>query len=221
MREDDKEKIIASYNETLRKYGYDPRSLQDFKGREHVRYKVLSEIGDLNGCSILDVGCGFGDFGGFLIKSGLNVTYTGYDINPNIIKVAKEAHPSFRFEVKDLEEEHVEEKFDWVFGSGLFNHKISNNEAWINRMLEKMVDLCKKGVGANFLSTYVDFMQDISYHASPEVMFSFCKRLSKRVTIRHDYMPYEFTVYIYKDDRINQRNVFEEFDLSLQNHIER
>ena len=34
------------------------------------------------------------------------------------------------------------------------------------------------------------------------------KKLSRRVMLRHDYMPYEFTLIIYSDDTISSRNVF-------------
>lgn len=93
MKRENKQKIIEIYNETLEIYGYDQRALREFKGRQPLRYEVLSEIGDLNNCSILDVGCGFGDIYAFLIKKGLNIKYTGYDINPNFIIIAKKGTP--------------------------------------------------------------------------------------------------------------------------------
>lgn len=83
-------------------------------------------------------------------------------------------------------------------------------------MLMKMFELCNKGVAANFVSSYVDFRNENLYYAKPEEIFSFCKTLSRRMVLRHDYMPFEFCIYIYKDDRINnKRNVFGEFDKEL------
>ena len=212
MKEENKKAIITRYNERLKIYGYDPRALGWFKGRQHIRFKVLSEIGDLNNCSILDVGCGFGDLYGFLIKSGLNIRYTGYDINPDIIKIAKEVYPNAHFEVKDIEKEEIHDNFDWVFASGVFEFKLPDNKLFIQNMLRRMFEICNKGVAVDFISSYVDFRNEEAYYVSPEEMFSFCKTFSKRVLLRHDYMPYEFCIYIYKDDRINERNVFVEFD---------
>ena len=160
MKKEDKQKIIESYNESLEKYGYDPRSLQWFKGRQNIRFRVLSEIGELNNCSVLDVGCGFGDLYGFLIKKGLNIKYTGYDINPNLIKVARKIYPNVHFEVKDIEEENPNEKFDWVFSSGIFNIRLSNSKSWVQNMLRKMFELSNKRVAADFMSTYVDFRNE-------------------------------------------------------------
>lgn len=48
------------------------------------------------------------------------------------------------------------------------------------------------------------------YYYSPEEIFGFCKDLTKRVALRHDYMPYEFTVYLYKQEEIDERNIFTE-----------
>ena len=211
MKKEDKQKIIKSYNESLEKYGYDPRSLQWFKGRQPIRFKVLSEIDGLNNCSILDVGCGFGDLCNFLIKKGLNIKYTGYDINPKFIKIAREVYPDVCFKVKDIEEEDIKEKFDWVFVSGVFNKKISDSKLWVQSMLRKMFELCSKGVAADFMSSYVDYEVNGTYYVQPEEILDFCKTLSRRVVLRHDYMPYEFCVYIYKDEKVSKRNVFENF----------
>lgn len=211
MREEDKKAIINRYNERLKLYGYDQRALGWFKGRQPLRFKVLSEIGDLNKCSILDVGCGFGDLYGFLIKRNLNIEYTGVDINPDLTKVAKEIYPDAHFEVKDIEQENINDNFDWVFASGLFEFKVHDDE-YVQKMLKRMFEICNKGIAADFLSNYVDFKNENAYYASPEEIFSFCKTLSKRVTLRHDYMPFEFCVHVYKDDRVNERNVFAEFE---------
>lgn len=217
MKEEEKRATIERYNERLKKYGYDPKTLGWFKGRQTIRFEILSEIGDLNNCSILDIGCGFGDFCGFLIKKGLNVEYTGYDINPNLIRIAREVYPKAHFEVKDIEEEEINKVFDWVFSSGAFNFRLSNNEGFIRSMLRSMFQLSKKGVAADFMSAYVDFKNEEAYYAKPEEIFSFCKTLSKRLLLRHDYIPFEFCVYIYKNDSINERNVFREFDLWFRN----
>ena len=210
MDEPEKLKLIERYNKRLKEYGYDPRTLGWLKGRQPIRFKILSEIGDLSGCSILDVGCGFGDLYGFLTKKGLPIEYTGVDINPNLIKIARNIYPHAQFEVKDFQESGMGE-FDWVFSSGVFNFRLPDNESFIHTMLEKMFEMCKKGIAADFLSSYVEFRNEDAYYAYPEDVFRFCKTLSRRVTLRHDYMPFEFCTYIYKDDGIDERNVFADF----------
>jgi len=107
---------------------------------------------------------------------------------------------------------------DWIFSSGVFDFKLSDNKSFIQNMFKKMFKICNKGVAADFMSSYVDFKNEKANYASPEEIFSFCKTISRRVTLRHDYMPSEFCVYIYKDDRINKRNVFEEYEKELNSN---
>lgn len=200
--------IVERYNERLRRYGFDPRTLGWFKGRQRLRFHVLSEIGDLNGSSVLDVGCGFGDLYGFLTGRGLKTEYTGIDINPKFIEIAEKTYREAHFEVKDVMA--MEKSFDWVLASGLFEFKVSE-EGYVQKVLKKMFEISNKGVAANFMSSYVDFKQEDAYYADPEEIFSFCKTLTRRITLRHDYMPFEFSIYIYKDDRIDEENVFKGF----------
>lgn len=208
MNEKDKKDTIDRYNERLDLYGYDPRTLGWLKGRQAIRFEVLSQIGSLDNCSLLDVGCGFGDLHGYLKKKGLNVYYTGYDINPRLIDIAREVYPDASFKVTDIEEETVDRKFDWVVASGIFNHKTSGSPEFIEGMLSRMFQLSIRGVACDFLSSYVSFTNEDAHYSTPESIFSFCKTISKRASLRHDYMPYEFCVYIYNDDEIDERNVF-------------
>lgn len=210
MDEPERLKLIERYNERLKKYGYDPRTLGWLKGRQPIRFKILSEIGDLSNCSILDVGCGFGDLYGFLMKKGLTIEYTGVDINPNLIEIARNIYPHAQFEVKDFLEGNKGE-FDWVFSSGFFNFRLPDNKSFIRTMLKKMFEMCKKGIAADFLSSYVEFRNEDAYYTCPEDVFTFCRTLSRRVTLRHDYMPFEFCIYVYRNDQINERNVFRDF----------
>ena len=74
-----------------------------------------------------------------------------------------------------------------------------------------MLDISKKGVAMDFLSTYVDYKTKGTFHTSPEHIFKIAKKLSKRVAIRHDYLPFEFCVYLYKQDQIDKDLSFKYF----------
>ena len=203
MYEKDKEKIIDRYNERLKKYGFDYRSLAVGNvERQLVRYGVLSQIGKLNNTSMLDVGCGFGDFYGFLLAKGLRVDYKGYDMNPNLIEVAKNKYPSARFEDRDFFTEEINEKVDYIVSSSAFNNKLQqiDNYAFIKKVIKKCFDLCKIGTSINMLTSYVNFEAEHGFYYSPEEIFKYCKTLTDRVALRHDYCLYEFTLYLYKED---------------------
>ncbi len=80
----------------------------------------------------------------------------------------------------------------------MFNNKISDNEKFIRTTLLKLIKFAKKGLAFNLISNYVNYRDKELYYASPEEIFSFCKKLSRYVVLRHDYMPFDFTIYIYK-----------------------
>lgn len=213
----DQKNTIKRYSERLAKFGYDPRSLGWNKGRQTVRFTVLSEIGELQNSSLLDVGCGFGDLYGYLQKTGVNVRYTGCDINPDLITIAKQKYSDANFIVSDIKD--VRGIFDWVVALGVFEFKHPRMISLVRRTLNSMFDIARRGVAADFMSSYVDYKGKEGFHASPEEMLKIAKSLSKRVSLRHDYMPYEFCIYVYKDDETNKRNVFSGFDNKIKQRL--
>ncbi|MFB6305381.1 MAG: hypothetical protein ABEH43_00050, partial [Flavobacteriales bacterium] len=52
----------------------------------------------------------------------------------------------------------------------------------------------------DFLSTNVDFKQNSNFHSDPIEIIKIIKNISSRDCIRHDYMPFEFTLYLYKNE---------------------
>jgi trans-aconitate methyltransferase len=50
---------------------------------------VISTVGDLSGCTLLDIGCGYGDLKRYLNQIYSNFTYIGIDQMPEFISEAK------------------------------------------------------------------------------------------------------------------------------------
>lgn len=201
MNTSDKQRIIHRYNERLEQYGDDIRTLASgTEERRQLRFRVLSEVGIVPGCSVLDLGCGFGDFFGYLGRSGVNVEYVGYDINGNLVEVARSRFPMARFEVKDIQLEPFPE-FDFVVSSSAFNLHMTHqdNYSFITDILTRCFQKARKGVAIDFMTSYVDFQAPEAFHYDPEKLFSIAKRITKRVCLRHDYPLYEFCLYLYPD----------------------
>ena len=198
--------ILKHYTKLYKKFGQTPASIGWTKGKQDIRFNAVIEIGKLKNSSILDVGCGFGDLLLFLNKKKLQVKYTGIDINQKFISICKKKYPKSIFQVRDIETRPFKKKFDWVFAIGTTNH--SGSYKYIERLLAEMFKCSKKGIVMDFLSTYVDFTKPGNFHASPEKIFKIAKKLSKRVIIRHDYLPFEFCVFIYKNDEIIKKLAF-------------
>ncbi len=166
----------------------------------------MSEIGDIKNSKILDVGCGFGDFLEYLNLKKKNVEYTGIDINPIFIKIAKSIHSNGSFYKRDIEIAKFNKKFDWSFAIGTTNMKGTYD--YVEGLMTEMLRISKKGIAMDFMSSYVDFKRPGSSHFNPENIFRIAKKLSKRVIIRHDYLPFEFCVYVYKNNDLKHDQTF-------------
>ncbi|MFH0804175.1 MAG: class I SAM-dependent methyltransferase [Candidatus Zambryskibacteria bacterium] len=202
MNTKDKKIIIERYKNRFKEHGINVKALASGNTeRQRMRFKVLSEVGNLEDQIILDIGCGFGDFYAYLKEQGIKAKYVGLDICPPFIDVCKERFPEARFEVGDIENSVPKGKFDYIISSQTFNNKLQfgDNEKVIRNIIKKGYKICEKGMAIDMLTKYVDFEEPHLHYYSPEEIFTFCKKLTKRVTLRHDYPLYEFMIYLYKD----------------------
>ena len=212
-----KERQIEYYERLLAEHGENYKAL-DWNSLEsqRLRYKIFKEIfiygKKASGISVLDVGCGFGDLYGFFKAEGLlgrnRINYTGYDISPKLLAVARKKYSDAKFELTDILENRYVPKHDYIFCSGIFNIQTSEkNEQldFVKEMIFRMYDLCNCGVAANFLSegampvSNLENLNSGSYfYFKPEEIMSFCRFVCTRFIMRHDYHPGDFTVYLLK-----------------------
>ena len=225
MHKKDKMAFIKRYEGRLQQFGYSPKTLGWGKdGRQEVRFQALTEpiMADLTS-SILDVGCGFADLYDYLRECGWKGDYCGLDIVPGLLQIARERHPHLELHCLDITRSALPLRtFDYVLGSGVFNAKLKaeNNLSHVERAVGNMVRLARKAVCIDFMSTYVDFQHPDGWHTDPVWAFTVAKKLSRRVMLKHDYMPFEFALIIYRDDSISPRNVFQAVEaVSVENKL--
>ncbi|OGC28976.1 hypothetical protein A2311_03250 [candidate division WOR-1 bacterium RIFOXYB2_FULL_48_7] len=208
---------IAYFEGLLAEHGESYKAL-DWNSVEsqRLRFQILKELfiygRKSSGLTLLDVGCGFGDWYGFLKAEGLlrrhRITYTGYDISPKIVAVAKKKYPDADLSVKDILEDRYIKKYDYVICSGVFNIRTTDTEAhldFVKEMMARLYDLAAFGVGMNFLSEgaflsagSTDLNNGRYFYFKPEEIISYCRFLGARFIMRHDYHPGDFTVYLLK-----------------------
>lgn len=197
----DRETIILRYNQRLASYGDDIRTLASgTEERRKIRFDVLREVGIQSGDSVLDVGCGFGDFSAYLQSSGLEVQYTGIDINESLIEIAKQKYNNAQFAVMDIEIDSIPE-VDIIVSSSAFNLPLqaTSNYEFVQRILKRFHAQARKAVAVDFMSSYVDYQSPEAFHYNPVTVFESAKAITKRVCLRHDYPLYEFCIYLYPD----------------------
>lgn len=199
-----KHKILDFYRQRLVKFKEGPQihgwgSLDSQK----IRYRVLTKVGDLDKKSVLDLGCGIGCLYDFLLAERFNVKYAGYDIVPELIEVARNRHPKAKFLVKDILTEPENSVFDYVLSSGINNVKTKDNAEVAKILIKTMFDIASIGIAINMLSNYASSHNNNSYYAQPEEMFAFSMSLTKKVVLTHNYKLNDFTLYLYKEERMN------------------
>ena len=186
------------YDGRFGQYGVDVRTLWNSRKSQEERFHMLSGVGSLEHARILDVGCGFGDFFDFLKAQSIEVTYTGIDVQPDILEEAKRRNPENTFQRIDVLEFFPQAKFDFVFASGIFALKMENQLDFVKDMLAHMFWLSEKGLAVNFLSSYTTGEKDKdSYFVDPQEILGLALSITPRVVVRHDYRDNDFTAYLF------------------------
>lgn len=85
-------------------------------GKDIVGEARLIDAMAPRGARILDAGCGTGRLGGYLAAAGHQVV--GVDLDPHLIEVAREDHPQARWEVGNLAQLDLPERFDLTVCAG-------------------------------------------------------------------------------------------------------
>ena len=215
MKPTDKESLIKLYNERFDKFGISPETLGwNARSRQSVRFSMFWFLMEKKKrASILDVGCGFADLARFLRKKGWKGDYCGVEINPQLARCAKENSGESDIVVRDITEDKLDCKFDYVFASGLFNRMLlsQDNASFVQEMLRAMHHHAIYLAVADLFSPFVDHQKDESYHVDIGWVCNIASKISRRFFLSHSYMPFEFMLGLYKDDTFGETFVFNEF----------
>lgn len=203
-----KAQLLEAYQARLSEHGPSSQAVQYSDRTSHLaRFAVLAEV-DLKMTSVLDVGCGLGDFCHYMRSRGSTVRYHGVDIVPEFITLANEAFSKDELASAsnlDAETEALPQGYDYAILSGVFNNAMEDNWAFMTRTLRQMWEAAGKGIAFNAMSSYVDYRDDGLYYIDPIEVFKFCKfELGGHPILRHDYVvreggfPFEFAMYVYR-----------------------
>lgn len=195
------------YRELFHTHGDTARAVQysDAPSQER-RFRVLSQVASELG-SVVDLGCGLGHFGDFLRTNGFQGRYLGLDFVPEFIEHASRKHAqetNTEFRRFDLMRDEFPQDYDTFAVCGVFNNRMPDNRQFMEATVVKAFAAARRHVAFNAMSTYVDFEDPALFYTDPREVFDFCKRLTRRVTLRHDYLvrddrpPFEYTIYLYK-----------------------
>jgi SAM-dependent methyltransferase len=203
IHQKDVQLVVDRYMSRIKEFGLTFNSLKSGSvEKQNIRHAIHCSSFRTENPSILDIGCGMGDFLRYLKQNGVDSLYTGYDIIPDYIEFCKTNYKGSRFEVRNVLENGIDGIYDNIVLSQVLNNKYvhSDNMEVMKEMMTECFNHCNVGFSIDMMSDYVDFKTDELYHYSPEKIFAFAKTLSKRVLIRHDYRPFEFCIQVFKNE---------------------
>jgi SAM-dependent methyltransferase len=202
---DESQTVIERYEARLRKYGFGEEALGwGKKGRQQLRFSVLASHWDLRGKTVLDLGAGFGDFYEFSKQLHLR-EYVGIDLTPGLVAAGNKKYGSnqgFSLKLGSATDESLFEECDVTVISGLFNFRLNSgrNREFINTVLGLAYKYSSLGVACNFVTDRVDFKDPLMHYQSPSDVLDIAYGCTRNVTLRQDYMPFEYSVFLDRRD---------------------
>ncbi|EMI20549.1 Methyltransferase type 11 domain protein [Rhodopirellula maiorica SM1] len=193
-----KERYSKRYQELgkhIRTLGWGSQEQQAYRFEQTLHCGV-----DFENASVLDIGCGFGDYYEFLQSKGVKVAqYIGSDLNADFIREAKQRYndpiASFRNDniLTCQNDDPPSADIGIMLGLLNFNWKGSaDNLTYSRQAIQNAFRLVKKTLIVDFLSTQLTDTypkEDFVYYHSPCSALEIGFELTPHVSLKHDYLP--------------------------------
>lgn len=167
---------------------------------QQQRFAALTEVGDLNGCSLLDIGCGHGSLKGYLDERFHGFSYIGIDQMPEFIAEARCLYgqrPNCYFCQADFTAQQLP-RADYVLASGVLSYR-SQEKGCYYAMIETMYAAADKALAFNMLDAAKFPHHEFLLGHDAEKVLTFCKTLSPNVRLVRGYLEDDFTVLMYRE----------------------
>jgi len=192
------ERLRDRYAPLVRRHGPSHRAVDwGSVHSQEARFRVLLEAGGATNARLLDIGCGVGHLVDHLQQHAFAGSYVGLDLVPEMVGLAAQRHPQWKFYEGSIEAAPVAFVADYVVGSGLFTFA---DQHQLEETVKAMFRHTKRVVAFNTLSIWGDQPARDEFCADPGEVVAFCRTLTRRVVLRHDYLPHDFTVYLYREE---------------------
>lgn len=164
--------------------------------RQYLRFSEIKHFICNHSGSILDVGCGNAEFFQFLRATGFDGTYSGIDVNHDLLEEAKERFPDCNFQLTDILSME-NERFDYVVASGIFNYDYGQNLDLIKKMIEKMYVLANRKAVFNGICSQRTRRDPGTFYID---QWELCRwielELGGLLELRSDFVKFNFTISI-------------------------
>jgi SAM-dependent methyltransferase len=190
------EEYLRPYRDAIKRHGPGfSAMLWGSREAQWRRFDVLVDLAGLQNCTIIDAGCGQGDFAEYLLMHEIEFRrYIGLDAIEQMIEAARQRQlPRCTFEVVDLVANTArlaDFQADFVCISGTLN---TMDEPAARRLVQASFDAAAQGVVFNFLSDRPHARwreEDLSpaRRFSTVAWLDWSLSITSRVTFTQDYL---------------------------------
>ncbi len=201
--------IIEHYIDKVKDFNIPEYQVLDWESEEaqKLRFSALINNFDMQNSTLLDVGCGLGHLAEYIDNQNLKLYYTGVDIIPEMInrannKTFKNIIPQFM--TIDFFKNSIEDDFDYIYTSGIFNLNLGNNEKFLEDAIKIFTLSARKGVCFNLLdeSCREKYGNKYYYYNKNNILEKTNNILEKQnkkynIKIVDEYLSNDFSVFIF------------------------
>jgi SAM-dependent methyltransferase len=181
----------------------DCEKVDSSKRSQLMRFEAFIQMNDLQGKSILDVGCGAGDLWKHLQARNIQCDYTGFDISSSMVKRCHERFPEAVFESGDFDEWGRGKQFDYTVAIAIHNIKIEGGAEIFRQTTQRQFDMARVATHLSLLTDrYPGFDPHIQAWRAEE-MLKIALEITPYVVLRHDYLPHDFSITLYHEPLID------------------
>jgi len=186
----DNEKFYAA---AIKKHGESSKGVHwNSLYSQQKRFEVLLSCIDDESFSIVDAGCGFGDFHNYLQEKAVCFSsYIGLDLSPSMVEIAKEKTGCEIHECDICRD--LLPQADYYVCSGAMNI-LSRFDTYL--FIRNCYEACTKGFVFNLLMGEDDSL--VYNHFYPKELQSFFDELGAKATVKKGYLKHDFTVCLEK-----------------------
>ena len=180
------------YKKAYEKYGLSSKGVHwSSKNRQYLRFEILTNFikKDLSDSSVIDIGCGFGDYINYLNENQIKInSYLGVDCEGFMINLCNKKHSSYEFKRVNILKDNIP-NYDYLICSGALNIL---TEVEFYDAIEKCFNASKKGFAFNFLT------KDSFVRLQKNEIIDFCKNLTKNIEIKDTYLENDCSILLKK-----------------------
>jgi SAM-dependent methyltransferase len=195
-------RIAKFYDTLVDRLGHVAGATDQSEQSRRLRFRALADVTNLDNKRVLDVGCCIADYADYLQERFKNVSYVGIDISARMIDEAKRLRPNLELRLGNILDDTLNEKFDVVTANGIFYLLGKDAAEVIPQVIRRMYDASSCAVAFSTLSSWAPVKEEGEFYADPLETIKICRECTPWVTLRHDYLPHDFVVYMYRERRV-------------------